>query len=49
MTIGAISALFADRKINRLPIVDDDGRPIGIVTRTDLAHSFNTIGREHKS
>ncbi len=49
MTIGAISALFADRQINRLPIVDEDGRPIGIVTRTDLAHSFNVIDREQES
>mgnify|MGYP002630727429 CR=1 FL=1 len=44
MAIGAISALFAKAKINRLPIVDDDGRPLGIVTRTDLAHSFNALG-----
>ena len=40
MTIGAISALFKDKRINRLPIVDSDRRPIGIVTRTDLVHSY---------
>ena len=28
-------------EINRLPIVAADGRPVGIVTRTDLAHSFH--------
>jgi CBS domain-containing membrane protein len=44
MTIGEISALFVDRKINRLPIVSADGRPVGIVTRTDLAHSYSTFG-----
>ena len=43
MTIGEISALFVDRQINRLPIVNADGRPAGIVTRTDLAHSFSII------
>ncbi len=43
MTIGAISTLFAERKINRLPIIDADGRPVGIVTRTDLAHSFHDL------
>ncbi len=40
MTIGAISTLFIDKCINRLPIVDGDGRPIGIVTRTDLVNSY---------
>lgn len=44
MTIGNISALFVDRRINRLPIVNTDGRPVGIVTRTDLAHSYSVLG-----
>ncbi len=44
MTIGDISALFVDRRINRLPIVNSDGRPVGIVTRTDLAHSYSVLG-----
>ena len=48
MTIGAISALFAKHQINRLPIVDDDGRPIGMVTRSDLAHSFDFLGKRSK-
>jgi CBS-domain-containing membrane protein len=41
ITIGAISALFVDKQINRLPIRDTEGRIIGIVTRTDLVHSYN--------
>jgi CBS-domain-containing membrane protein len=49
MTIGTISTLFAKRQINRLPIIDMDGRPIGIVTRTDLAHSFHALGERPKS
>lgn len=48
MTVGSISQLFAERQINRLPIVDNQRRPIGIVTRTDLAHSFHTCGRRPK-
>ncbi len=40
MTVGAISTLFIDKRINRLPIVDSDGRPLGIVTRTDLVNSY---------
>lgn len=49
ITIGAISTLFSKHKINRLPIVESDGRPIGIVTRTDLAHSYNTLGERATS
>lgn len=48
MTIGDISALFVDRRINRLPIVNADGRPVGIVTRTDLAHSYSVLGEGSK-
>lgn len=48
MTVGAISTLFAERQINRLPIIDTQQRPIGIVTRTDLANSFHTCGRRPK-
>ena len=39
-TMGAISALLVDKRINRLPIVDPEGRPVGIVTRTDLVQSY---------
>jgi CBS domain-containing membrane protein len=49
MTIGEISALFVNRRINRLPIVNADGRPVGIVTRTDLAHSYSAFGEGAKS
>ncbi len=44
MTIGTVSTLFVDRKINRLPIVDKNGLTVGIVTRTDLAHSYSAFG-----
>jgi CBS-domain-containing membrane protein len=40
MTMGAISAMFIDKRINRLPIVDPEGKPVGIVTRTDLVQSY---------
>ncbi|MBR9980516.1 MAG: CBS domain-containing protein [Desulfatitalea sp.] len=35
-TIADISSLFTEHNINRLPIVDSENRPIGIVTRSDL-------------
>ena len=41
ITVGAISAMFIDRQINRLPIVDAEGRLAGIVTRTDLVRSYH--------
>ena len=40
MSVGAISTLFIDKRINRLPIVDSNDRPVGIVTRTDLVNSY---------
>jgi CBS domain-containing membrane protein len=49
MTITAISTLFAKRQINRLPIVDNNGRPIGMVTRTDLAHFYHALGERENS
>jgi CBS domain-containing protein len=38
--VAEVSELFARHSINRLPICDGDGRPVGIVTRTDLVGSM---------
>ncbi len=43
MTVGDISTIFTKQKINRLPIIDKDGRIVGIVTRTDLAHAYHAF------
>jgi CBS domain-containing protein len=46
ITIGALRPVteaagkMIDRKINRLPVVDDDGELLGIVTRADLVRAF---------
>ncbi len=45
MTMDLISSLFLEVQINRLPIVDAAGRPIGIVTRTNLVQSYCALQR----
>jgi len=44
ISIGAISALLMEKNINRLPILDAAGKPVGIVTRSDLVNSFCMLG-----
>jgi CBS-domain-containing membrane protein len=44
ISIGAISAILMEKNVNRLPIVDADGKPVGIVTRSDLVNSFCMLG-----
>jgi CBS domain-containing membrane protein len=39
-TGNEIVALFRSRNINRVPVVDADGKVLGIVTRGDLLHGF---------
>ncbi len=34
--LGEIKALFSERKINRVPVVDSEGRLLGIVSRADV-------------
>ncbi len=41
ITVEDVSALFMGKSINRLPICDPDGRPLGIVTRTDLIRAMH--------
>lgn len=39
-TIQAAAELMTARRVNRLPVVDGDGRLVGIVTRADLVRAF---------
>ena len=48
-TLGAISTLFVEKKINRLPIVSPLLQPLGIVTRTDLINFFNRSSQGYQS
>ena len=36
--IGILSKIFIDKKINSLPVVDHEGKLIGIVSETDLVY-----------
>lgn len=38
--------LMRDNKIKRLPVIDKDGKLLGIVTLTDLATHFEEIGED---
>lgn len=38
--LSEISALFSEKQINRVPVTDDQGRLIGIVTRGDIVDSY---------
>lgn len=39
-TISDIAELMLQQKINRLPVVDEDNKVIGIVTRADIVRSM---------
>ena len=39
-TVARAAALIADRDVNRLPVVDEDGRLVGIVARADVVLAF---------
>jgi len=40
--IADISVLMTEKRINRLPVVQNDRRPIGIITRANLLKSYCT-------
>ena len=40
MPIGDILAIISEKQINRLPVIGNDGKPIGIVARSDLVRAY---------
>lgn len=42
--IDALGALFLDNHISGVPVVDDEGFPIGVVSKTDLLRACRTRG-----
>ncbi|HXJ62545.1 MAG TPA: CBS domain-containing protein [Actinomycetota bacterium] len=45
-TVAAAARLMTERGVGRLPVVDDDGRPVGMVARRDLLTVFLRPDRE---
>jgi CBS-domain-containing membrane protein len=45
---AAAASLMHSRRIKRLPVVDEDGRLVGIVSRTDLLKLFLRVDEEIK-
>ncbi len=44
-TVEDVATLLVDRKVSRVPVVDDRGHVIGIVTRGDLVRVIGRGGR----
>jgi len=40
-TVEDVATIIVDRDVSRVPVLDDDGRVIGIVTRGDLVRGMN--------
>jgi CBS domain-containing protein len=45
-TVEHAARLLYDRKVKRLPVVDPAGRPIGIISRTDVLAVFDRTDAE---
>jgi len=46
--VGAIEKLMAQHQIRRLPVVDDTGHPVGLISLNDIARKAgsNSVSRE---
>jgi len=42
--LADIAGLFSTRKINRVPVVDEGGKLLGIVSRADVVKAFTDMG-----
>lgn len=40
-SVRALFALFVDKGISSVPVIDDDGRPIGFVSKTDVVRQIH--------
>ncbi len=47
-TVGVIVALLLERRISGLPVLDDNGRVVGVVSEGDLLHRKETDTERHR-
>jgi CBS domain-containing protein len=47
-TVETVEALMRDRQVRRIPVVDDDLRPVGIVSLNDLVSHSHPGGRRRE-
>ncbi len=40
-TVNEVARILITKSINRLPVVDGDGKVVGIITRGDIVHAFS--------
>jgi CBS-domain-containing membrane protein len=45
-SVEAVSRVMSDRQVRRVPVVDDENRPIGVVSLSDLARQATIAPRK---
>jgi CBS domain-containing protein len=45
--LDALETVMTRQQVRRVPVVDDSGRPVGIVSQADLARERKQIGKKH--
>jgi CBS-domain-containing membrane protein len=40
-TLGRLAAILAEHDVDAVPVVDEDGRAVGMITETDVAQGFD--------
>jgi CBS domain-containing protein len=43
--LNEVASLLVEKRINRIPVIDDDDRVVGIVTRGDIVKAFSENDR----
>jgi len=48
-TVNEVARILIKKGINRLPVVDEDGKVVGIITRGDIVHAFSMSNNDEKA
>ncbi len=44
--LDRVEELMAREQIRRVPVVDEQGRPVGVIAQADLARALHAVGRK---